>query len=223
MFEFEKICACLASILHILYDNIIYLLLLIIIIAVAMSRPVFKYYVKSSNIDPNFKQQVVDIISTCAWNKSYKLQLANNELLANCSIELVPRATLDHLHGTDIYADGRPIRFSVTVTKPGQNPIIYIDDGNWLNSVPESKLTIKEYRQYVIVHELGHALGYAHQLCNNDTATYGICPVMYQSTRGCPDGFQCGTDVSYSDWLNRLYPTDWIKWTSDKLSSWTIE
>ena len=50
-----------------------------------------------------------------------------------------------------------------------------------------------------------HALGYDHQPCNTTTATNGRCPIMYQSTIGCPEGFKCGYNISAADYTKRLY------------------
>ena len=79
---------------------------------------------------------------------------------------------------------------------PGQKPNIYIDDVNWTNGVVESGLTADEYKSYVIEHEFGHALGYNHLPCE---LADGTCPVLYQSTVGCPDGTKCGYKVAKKD------------------------
>jgi hypothetical protein len=47
-------------------------------------------------------------------------------------------------------------------------------------------------------------LGFDHQPCNNDTAPNGICPVLYQSTRGCPTGFKCGYEVTKFDYNKKI-------------------
>ena len=63
--------------------------------------------------------------------------------------------------------------------------VIVIDFGNW-NSAHE-KLGIKkiEYEQYVIFHEVGHAIGKDHKPIPSDvTKPY---PIMYQTTLGLPD------------------------------------
>lgn len=201
-------------------------IVLIVISCVIYYNSVFYYYVVPSEIDIHFQRQVREIISNCKWNSMYKLREVHCEELANTIIHLVDRSELDSLHtSNDKYPDGRPIRFSMTLTRPMQVPKIYIDSVNWLKSVPESKLSIEDYRKYVITHELGHALGYDHVPCNKDTAVNGICPVMYQSTRGCPDGFKCGTDVSRNDWINPFKDSviTWMNWMSNGLNYWFVE
>jgi predicted Zn-dependent protease len=202
------------------------LIILVIIACIVHYNSVFYYYTVPSEIDIHFQRQVREIISKCKWNSMYKLREVHCEELADTIIYLVDRSELDSLHTSgDKYPDGRPIRFSMTLTKPMQVPKIYIDSVNWLKSVPESKLSIEDYRKYVITHELGHALGYDHVPCNKDTAVNGTCPVMYQSTRGCPNGFACGTDVSRNDWSNPFKDDwySWINWVSNGLNYWFVE
>lgn len=202
-------------------------IVLVIVCCVVYYNSIFYYYVVPSEIDIHFQQQVREIINKCKWNKLYRLREVHCEELANTVITLVDRSALDSLHTMkDKYPDGRPIRFSMTLTRPMQIPKIYIDSVNWLKSVPESKLSIKEYRQYVIIHELGHALGYDHVPCNKNTTVNGTCPVMYQSTRGCPNGFNCGTDVLFSDTMHP-FGTHWLSnsmnWISSGFNYWFVE
>ena len=69
---------------------------------------------------------------------------------------------------------------SVTVRTP-QCSTIYINARNWVAPPKSFDGTRTTYRQYVIQHELGHALGYIHTTpSTKDTK----CPVMYQQTRG---------------------------------------
>ena len=63
--------------------------------------------------------------------------------------------------------------------------VIVIDDGNW-NSAHE-KLNIKkeDYESYVILHEVGHAIGKGHMPIPEDASK--PYPIMYQATLGLPD------------------------------------
>jgi len=101
---------------------------------------------------------------------------------------------------------GKPIRFSYThynldIIK------INIDLQNYIGN-NGSGMENRDYQEYVITHEFLHALGYDHQECTSKTAiTIGdkkICPVMYQSTRGCPEGFECGKEPIESDFTSRI-------------------
>ena len=49
-----------------------------------------------------------------------------------------------------------------------------------------------------------HALGYDHQKCDSNTAVNGVCPILYQATRGCPDGFKCGYEVLPVDYNDKI-------------------
>jgi hypothetical protein len=58
---------------------------------------------------------------------------------------------------------------------------IWINSKNW-NSVPPDFVGSKSlYHEYVIQHEIGHALGLGHE---EPIHTYTTCPVMYQQTKG---------------------------------------
>lgn len=101
---------------------------------------------------------------------------------------------------TDIY--GNPTELSVTFYT--ERPVkVLINANNYINGVPISKLGKKEYRKYVINHEVGHALGYGHLPCDESTR---ICPVMYQMTKGVPNGFEPSFSVTSRDYdAPRLY------------------
>jgi hypothetical protein len=78
--------------------------------------------------------------------------------------------------------NGRRIYFSATIlNKP---PIILFDPINFIYGVSQSKLNADEYRSYIINHEFGHALGQKHKQCKKSEQ----CSVMYQMTKGVPNG-----------------------------------
>jgi hypothetical protein len=58
---------------------------------------------------------------------------------------------------------------------------MYLNADRWLKGASKSKLQLKEYRQYMVSHEMGHILGYDHVSCpgNGNPA-----PIMLQQTRG---------------------------------------
>lgn len=63
--------------------------------------------------------------------------------------------------------------------------IIYINYNNWINGSKLSKLTLDDYRTYVINHEVGHILGiHTHFNPRKGCKT----PVMNQSTNGIGKG-----------------------------------
>lgn len=165
-----------------------------------------KYYVEHSYIDSTFDTQVKYILSTTKWNKYYNIINVSDKNVADIHIYLVPDEELNMYHKTKkTYSTGEQIRFSYTVQSRTLKPQIYINDKNWLYGVEQSNLSLFDYRRYVINHEFGHGLGYNHLPCDNKTTTNGICPVMYQSTVGCPDKYICGTSPSVKDYkANKL-------------------
>jgi predicted Zn-dependent protease len=162
---------------------IIVLIILIVFLFTGVRRMSKTYYIISSNLDPFFEQSTEEIIrSNQIWkNHGYKLTRVNNVKEADFTIALVPRKSLNKPYGKkEYYPDGREIRFSKTV----DHKTILIDDVNWIKGVPDSGLSLYDYRQYVILHEVGHALGFTHRHCNHSVN----CPIMYQMTRGVPKG-----------------------------------
>lgn len=140
-------------------------------------------YVVASDMDSRFKSTVHRIIQKTTW----PVNIIYNKYNADVVVKLVTSKFLDTFNN---YSDGCQIQFSYTVFSTPRT-LIYINEANWFG-VPESGLTTVNYQEYIINHEIGHALGYDHVGCNADTAHDNVCPVMYQSTVGCPSGFTCG-------------------------------
>ena len=161
-----------------------------------------KYYVVPNMLDPDFERKFDDIIENTDWNTERPPVKVTKRSDATVIVHLSDRKSLDKYHTKQEYypGTGKPIRFSLTVWGH-QNPIkdIYFDHINWLEGVAESKLSLEQYRLYVVRHEMSHALGYDHVKCDETTSKNGICPVMFQSTRGCPDGYQCGFELLPAD------------------------
>ena len=182
----------------------------------AWNRPIITYAVEQNNIDNMFDEKVRDIIFASDYNMNYAIEYKNDyNPDTDILIRLVNRSELDKYHNGDIaskthYDDGRAIRYSVTIQEIDKAPIVLIDANNWMYGVAESGLSVDKYQQYVILHEFGHALGLDHQKCNKETAEYGMCPVLYQSTVGCPTGFKCGWRVANADYKNKI-PARWLE------------
>lgn len=58
---------------------------------------------------------------------------------------------------------------------------VYLNADRWFHGSSESKLSLDHYRQYLVSHEIGHILGYAHKLC---PCVGCKAPVMMQQTLG---------------------------------------
>jgi len=59
--------------------------------------------------------------------------------------------------------------------------LVMINLDRWLSAVPEYRGDVALYRRYVINHEMGHGLGFGHQLCPGPGRP---APVMQQQTYG---------------------------------------
>jgi len=206
------------------YNNIIVLLIFCIILFLIIknfsnvlkfltditdTRKKVYYKLHDSNLDPNFTKITRGIIKNSKWAKLYNLVDAVNSATSPTSptsptplvnIYLKSELEMKPYHDNKQYhSDGSQIKFSITYKKDGADPVILINYGNWKNGVKQSKLSVMDYRTYVINHELGHALGMDHLTCEESTAINGVCPVMYQSTRGC-NKFKCGINPSVNDY-----------------------
>jgi hypothetical protein len=188
-----------------------FVLLILFFIAVVLFYWLFKrdvtyYYIEPNpGIDANFTQTTRRILLNSRVNQTHKIQEVLDKSDADVEIYLRERAEMEKMKSKKAeYYPGtnKKIHFSWTYQYP--KPTIYIDGVNWMHGVEESKMPLGDYRRYVIQHEFMHALGYDHQPCNASTAVDGICPIMYQATRGCPPGFQCGNEILAVDYTKEL-------------------
>jgi hypothetical protein len=156
---------------------------------VNFTQPVIKYHVYNTTLDAQFSTRVHSILLSSNWNKYHKFKQTYDENEADILIYLKSDKWLEPYHDEkQFYPNGKQIRWSITTQSRTKRPSVFINAKSWSNGVNESGLSINQYREYVINHEFGHALGYHHQSCKNGNR----CPVMYQSTRGCPAGKKCG-------------------------------
>jgi hypothetical protein len=185
-----------------------------------------KYKTKAHD-DGSFKEEVSKILKNSGWNIKYDISETNDDKDADILIHLTQREKmegykkLEHIpinqpiNLETHYPDGSPIYYSYTTQGKTRKPEIYIDKTNWNEGVPFSQLSKEEYREYVINHEFGHALGYDHQKCNNQSHpgdrknnviynTSQTCPVMYQMTRGIPYGGLPNNKVLSADFNKRI-------------------
>lgn len=58
---------------------------------------------------------------------------------------------------------------------------VYLNADRWFNGASPSKLSLSNYRQYMISHEIGHILGYDHKKCPCEKCK---APIMMQQTKG---------------------------------------
>jgi len=196
-------------------DVFMFLLFIVVVLVIwYIDRKMYvaTFYTHPSSLDPIFRQRVRKILLDSKWRNYHNFKEIDDPNRADINIMLkTPDALKDFHKEKQYYPSGKQIQFSITTQSRIKKPIVYINSQNWLQGVPESKLSLEDYRSYVIEHEFGHALSYHHQPCNKSTAPNGVCPVMYQSTRGCPDGFKCGYQVSPYDQSEKI-SVAYLRW-----------
>jgi len=104
------------------------------------------------------------------------------------------KLTPDHPDVTFILTPDRPDLYGLSLSHVGEG-YVEINATNWLHGVQRTRLSIPEYRQYVISHEMGHMLGHQH---SNPSPHGQPVPVMHQQTRLGVEGFTPNNKVDPS-------------------------
>ncbi|HEU0192514.1 MAG TPA: DUF3152 domain-containing protein [Mycobacterium sp.] len=79
---------------------------------------------------------------------------------------------------------------------PNAQPRVFINEARWVRGAVPFQGDIGSYRQYLINHEVGHAIGYQHhEPCDRQD---GLAPVMMQQTLGTADNDAAKFDP---DWV----------------------
>lgn len=58
---------------------------------------------------------------------------------------------------------------------------VYLNADRWVRGSKKSKLSLEDYRQYMVSHEIGHILGFDHKQCPCSGCK---APIMMQQTLG---------------------------------------
>lgn len=127
-------------------------------------------------IDPVSFAVAVDAVlgDSRGWTAAgdVSLQRIGPEALPTFRVRLATPATTDaHCAPLDTHAE--------LSCRNGADVMINLT--RWMEGAPPSGLAIEQYRQYLISHEVGHALGHEHVECPGPGQ---LAPVMLQQTLG---------------------------------------
>lgn len=125
---------------------------------------------------PDFASAVdVTLADPASWTAQGRWSLQRVAIdKADFVIRLATPATVDKVCAT-VGLDTR----GYVSCRAGNFVMINLD--RWLTAIPEYQGNVALYRQYLINHEVGHALGYNHQACPGSGR---LAPVMQQQTFG---------------------------------------
>lgn len=162
-----------------------------------------RFYAESKDVSrkstEDFAAEVTEILKNIP---SISFVRSQDKQGADIYVYLVPRKELDVFHtGKSLDDSSKPhpnpnVRFSVTSYGPSYDkPTSFIDADNYLNGVPESNFSQADYRSYVIIHEVLHAIGFDHVECQENQ----ICNVMHQHTKGIPKNSTANYKVTLDD------------------------
>lgn len=118
----------------------------------------------------NFTNHVKRILShPKSWNVDFVY--VNNDIDADVFMNIY--LTTDNFISKVCGFDEKPLSCANMNTRD-----IYINEYRWLHGSVKSKMNLEDYRNYVINHEVGHALGFLHEKPRKNCK----CPVMHQQT-----------------------------------------
>jgi hypothetical protein len=133
-------------------------------------------------------------------------RVPGNAAGVNFTVMLVSPGTAQKLcleAGLDIYWHGEPY----SSCQSGQRAVINLS--RYLTAVPDYGVSVSDYDQYAINHEVGHVLGHGHELCPGKGQP---APVMQQQTfdlQGCvANSWPYLNGKRYSGPPGRIVPTD---------------
>lgn len=118
----------------------------------------------------NFKQEVHNILS---HKKSWKINFIQVEENYNFQIILASPKNIRNYCNFSGLSCADPVHQK-----------IWINNSRWTNGAKPSKLSLKNYRIYLINHEVGHILGFLHAIPIKNRKV----PVMNQHTLGLKGG-----------------------------------
>lgn len=118
----------------------------------------------------NFKKDIHNILSD---KRSWKVKFINDDMNYDFEIILSPAKKI-----------GKICSFKgLSCTDMSINKV-YINNYRWIKGSKPSKLSLKDYRIYLINHEVGHILGFGHITPSKGRKV----PVMNQNTLGLKGG-----------------------------------
>lgn len=111
-------------------------------------------------------------------SKKYAFRRVDDPAAADIRISLTSQQTSRSLCGF-------AIPYDASCWKEDQNRVV-INTARWARGAVAFEGNVVQYQQYVVNHEVGHALGFSHVGCD---ATGSLAPVMMQQTWGVSNDY----------------------------------
>ena len=109
------------------------------------------------------------------WTKKgFVFKYTNNAKKANIKMYKISSQMIKQRYGKK-FSD---LSLSIRIKNQPNKGRIYLNSQRWKNG--GNDFNGKQYKQYIINHEIGHLFGFNHKIPNGEKK----CPVMYQQTLG---------------------------------------
>lgn len=154
----------------------------------------------------NFTNKVREILKhPKGWNINFKyIPNSDTNTQLYTVISLTPNEVIEQVCGIN---EDIPLSCAYVGNSSNYEYVkpVHINQYRWKNGSKQSKMSLNDYRHYVINHEIGHTLGFLHEPPRKGCK----CPVMHQQTKyvepGLPNPFPTKKEQQQLSNIKHLY------------------